>query len=96
MGRELEGRAPGNGPGEDDAVQRYVQQLGMRPRETLAAADTPPELCRCRPPAATPLLPGGYIYITRGILPYLDNEAQPAGALRARDWARHRMRFGAE
>jgi predicted Zn-dependent protease len=26
-------------------------------------------------------LPGGYIYITRGILPYLDNEAQLAGVL---------------
>jgi predicted Zn-dependent protease len=26
-------------------------------------------------------LPGGFIYITRGILPYLDNEAQLAGVL---------------
>ena len=34
-----------------------------------------------RPAVNAFALPGGYIYITRGILPFLDNEAELAGVL---------------
>ena len=40
-------------------------------------------------------LPGGFIYVTRGILPYLDDEARARGRARTRDRPRHRAPLGA-
>jgi predicted Zn-dependent protease len=67
---------------EDAGLQRYVQQIGLR----LAAASERPNLpwhfAVVDVPAVNAFaLPGGYIYLTRGILPFLDNEAQLAGVL---------------
>jgi predicted Zn-dependent protease len=67
---------------DDPALQRYVSEIGQR----LAALSHRPNL----PWSFTVVdhqainafaLPGGYIYITRGILPYLDDEAELAGVL---------------
>lgn len=67
---------------DDSALQRYVSEIGQR----LAQLSHRPHL----PWAFTIVdhqainafaLPGGFIYITRGILPYLDDEAELAGVL---------------
>ena len=67
---------------EDPELQRYVEQIGMQ----LARASHRPELpwhfAVVDVPAVNAFaLPGGYIYMTRGIMAYLDNEAQLAGVL---------------
>jgi predicted Zn-dependent protease len=66
----------------DAALQEYVSGIGM----TLARAGERPNLPWHFTVVDTPAvnafaLPGGYIYITRGIMPFLDNEAQLAGVL---------------
>ena len=66
----------------DPALQEYVSNIGM----TLAKASERPNLpwhfTVVDVPAINAFaLPGGYIYITRGILPFLDNEAELAGVL---------------
>jgi predicted Zn-dependent protease len=61
----------------DDELQRYIQRLG----ETLAATSERPGLDWTFRVVDDPVinafaLPGGYIYITRGILAHLDSEAE--------------------
>ncbi len=66
----------------DESLQHYVQQLGLR----IAATTERPEL-----PWTFQVIdddtvnafavPGGYIYLTRGILAHFENEAQLAGVL---------------
>ncbi len=63
----------------DEAVQQYVQQLGAR----LAAASERPGLpwsfkVLDDPSVNAFAVPGGFIYITRGIMEHLENEAQLA------------------
>ena len=69
-------------PYDDAELQRYVQGVAMK----LAAASHRPELpwhFTVVDVAAVNAfaLPGGYIYMTRGILGYLNDEAQLAGVL---------------
>ncbi len=66
----------------DSAVQRYVRDLGLR----LAAVSERPELpwtfrVLDDPSINAFALPGGFIYVTRGILGHLESEAQLAGVL---------------
>ncbi len=66
----------------DPRLQEYVQSIGM----TLARASERPNLpwhftVLDSPAVNAFALPGGYIYLTRGILPFLDDEAQLAGVL---------------
>src|SRR5258705_11004572 len=66
----------------DPTLQAYVSGIGMR----LAAVAERPTLPWHYSVADTPAvnafaLPGGPIYITRGILPFLNDEAQLAGVL---------------
>jgi predicted Zn-dependent protease len=66
----------------DRALQEYVTTVGMK----LAMASERPNLPWHFTVVDTPAinafaLPGGYIYITRGILAYLDDESQMAGVL---------------
>jgi predicted Zn-dependent protease len=66
----------------DPELQRYVNDLGQR----LARGSHRPNLewhftVVDQPAVNAFALPGGYIYITRGILPFLDNEAELAGVL---------------
>lgn len=67
---------------ENDALQAYVQGVG----EKLAAVSHRPNLVyRFTVVDSTEVnafaLPGGYIYITRGLLAYLGSEAELAGVL---------------
>jgi len=67
---------------DDYALQQYVQQLG----EKLAAASERPGLEWKFTVLDTDdvnafATPGGFVYISRGILPYLANEAQLAAVL---------------
>lgn len=67
----------------DDAdLQAYVNRVGQR----LAAVSERPQLpwhfaVVDEPVVNAFALPGGYIYLTRGIMAYLDDEAQLAGVL---------------
>lgn len=66
----------------DEDLQNYVKDLGAR----LAQASERPHLPWTFRVLDDPLinafaLPGGYIYVTRGILAYLDSEAELVGVL---------------
>jgi predicted Zn-dependent protease len=67
---------------DDPQLQRYVTDVGLR----LAARSHRPRLPWTFTIVDSPAinafaLPGGYVYITRGILPYLDDESELAGVL---------------
>jgi len=67
---------------EDEALQDYVSRLGQR----LAAKSHRPELDYTFTVLDSDevnafALPGGYIYITRGIMAYFNSEAELAGVL---------------
>ena len=67
---------------EDNELQRYVQDLGIRLARSSQRPNLPWSFAVLDSPAVNAFaLPGGFIYITRGILPYLDNEAQLVGVL---------------
>src|SRR5687767_15189456 len=67
-------------PYDDPELQRYVSQMGMRLARLSHRPQLPWHFTLVDVPAVNAFaLPGGYIYITRGILAYLDNEAQLAG-----------------
>jgi predicted Zn-dependent protease len=69
-------------PYDDPELQRYVSQIGMRLARLSHRPQLPWHFTLVDVPAVNAFaLPGGYIYITRGILAYLDNEAQLAGVL---------------
>jgi predicted Zn-dependent protease len=67
---------------EDPNVQQYVEQIGLRLARVSHRPELPWHFAVVDVPAVNAFaLPGGYIYMTRGILAYLDNEAQLAGVL---------------
>lgn len=66
----------------DSSVQRYVRELGLE----LAAVSERPELpwtfrVLDDPTVNAFALPGGFVYVTRGILAHMTSEAQLAGVL---------------
>ena len=66
----------------DAQLQRYVEEIGQRLARASERPNLPWHFAVVDVPAVNAFaLPGGYIYITRGILPFLDNEAQLAGVL---------------
>ena len=83
MGREADPQIVAQlGLYPDSAVQRYVSDLGLR----LAAQSERPDLpwtfrVLDDPTVNAFALPGGFIYITRGILTHLESEAQLVGVL---------------
>ncbi len=67
---------------DDPRVQRYVSDIGHRLAQLSHRPHLPWTFTVVDHPAINAFaLPGGYIYLTRGILPYLDNEAELAGVL---------------
>lgn len=67
---------------DDPALQRYVSDVGQRLAALSHRPNLPWSFTVVDHPAVNAFaLPGGYIYITRGILPYLDDEAELAGVL---------------
>ena len=67
---------------EDAELQRYVADIGMRLARASERPNLPWHFTVVDEPAVNAFaLPGGYIYITRGILPFLNDEEQMAGVL---------------
>lgn len=67
---------------DDAALQRYVESVGSRLARLSERPELPWHFTVVDAPAVNAFaLPGGYIYITRGILPFLNDEAQLAGVL---------------
>lgn len=66
----------------DAELQSYVEGVGLRLASTSQRPDLPWHFTIVDSPAVNAFaLPGGYIYITRGILSYLNDEAELAGVL---------------
>jgi len=67
---------------EDAELQRYVNTIGQRLARASERPNLPWHFTVVDEPAINAFaLPGGYIYLTRGILPFLDDEAELAGVL---------------
>ena len=67
---------------DDPELQRYVETIGMRLARASERPNLPWQFAVVDEPAINAFaLPGGFIYLTRGILPFLDDEAQLAGVL---------------
>jgi len=67
---------------DDRALQQYVSDLGLRLASESERPNLPWQFTVVDVPAINAFaLPGGYIYITRGLLAFLDDEAQLAGVL---------------
>jgi len=67
---------------DDPELQAYVDRIGQR----LAAHSDRPDMAFTFTVLDTEMInafaaPGGYVYVSRGLLPYLDSEAELAGVL---------------
>jgi predicted Zn-dependent protease len=66
----------------DAELQRYVEGVGLKLARSSERPNLPWHFAVVDSPAVNAFaLPGGYIYLTRGILPFLDDESQLAGVL---------------
>ena len=66
----------------DQELQRYVSDIGMRMAQLSHRPNLPWSFTVLDNPAINAFaVPGGYVYITRGILAYLGDEAELAGVL---------------
>jgi predicted Zn-dependent protease len=66
----------------DPALQEYVSEIGMRLAKVSERPTLPWRFTVVDVPAVNAFaVPGGGIYLTRGILPFLDSEAELAGVL---------------
>jgi predicted Zn-dependent protease len=67
---------------DDPELQRYVQEIGLRLAKASERPNLPWTFAVVDSPAINAFaVPGGFIYLTRGILPFLDSEAELAGVL---------------
>ncbi len=67
---------------DDAALQRYVTDIGNSIARSSHRPNLPWTFTIVDSPAINAFaLPGGYIYLTRGVLAYLDDEAELAGVL---------------
>ena len=67
---------------DDPELQRYVSSVGMKLVTQAHRPGLPWTFTVVDEPAVNAFaLPGGFIYITRGILPFLRNEAELAGVI---------------
>jgi len=67
---------------DDAALARYVDQVGQRLARSSHRPDLPWTFTVVDEPAVNAFaLPGGFIYLTRGILPFLRSEAELAAVL---------------
>lgn len=83
MGREADGEVRRQmGLYEDDALQRYVEEIGLALATRSHRPELPWSFAIVDSPAINAFaLPGGFIYLTRGIMPFLSDEADLAGVL---------------
>jgi predicted Zn-dependent protease len=67
---------------DDPELQRYVADIGYKLAKLSHRPNLPWQFAVVDHPAVNAFaLPGGFIYLTRGILPYLEDEAELAGVL---------------
>ncbi len=67
---------------EDDALQRYVEEIGLAMAARSHRPDLPWSFAIVDSPAVNAFaVPGGFIYLTRGIMAYLGDEADLAGVI---------------
>lgn len=83
MGRQADSQVVASmGLYPDAALQRYVQELGTRLAETSERLSLPWTFRVVDDPVVNAFaLPGGFIYVTRGLMTYLQNEAELAGVI---------------
>ena len=83
LGREMDPQIKQEMGVYDDAeLQRYVSSVGMRLAKASQRPNLPWQFTVVDEPAVNAFaLPGGYIYVTRGILAFLNDEEQLAGVL---------------
>ena len=83
LGQESDKQIKGEmGLYNDPELQRYVSDIGQRMAKISERPTLPWQFSVVDQPAVNAFaLPGGFIYITRGILPFLDNEAELAGVI---------------
>ena len=83
LGKQMDGEVRREmGVYEDPELQRYVESVAMRLARASERPNLPWSFAVVDEPAINAFaLPGGFIYVTRGILPFLDNEAELAGVL---------------
>ena len=67
---------------EDDALQRYVEEIGLELALRSHRPELPWSFAIVDSPAINAFaIPGGFIYLTRGIMPFLSDEADLAGVI---------------
>src|SRR5688572_15266572 len=83
LGKESDGQIRAEmGLYDDPALQQYVSDIGLRLAKLSERPTLPWQFAVVDQPAINAFaLPGGYIYLTRGILAFLDSEAEVAGVL---------------
>ena len=83
LGQQLDGEVRRQmGVYDDPALQKYVESVGLKLARNSERPNLPWHFTVVDAPAVNAFaLPGGYIYITRGILPFLNDESQLAGVL---------------
>ena len=83
LGQEMDGQVRREmGVYQDAELQRYVSEVGLRLARASERPNLPWHFTVVDEPAVNAFaLPGGYIYITRGILAFLHDEEQMAGVL---------------
>jgi predicted Zn-dependent protease len=83
MGRQADSQAVASlGLYPDAALQRYVQELGMKLAKTSERPGLPWTFRVIDDPAVNAFaLPGGFVYVTRGLMTYVENEAELSGVI---------------
>jgi len=83
MGKEYDSEIQGSLGAYDDAeLQRYIQELGTRIAARTERSNLPWTFRVVDDPVVNAFaLPGGYIYVTRGLLAHMNNETQLAGVV---------------
>ena len=83
LGRELDAQVRQEmGVYPDDNLQRYIEELGLQLARRSERPSLPWTFAVLDSPAVNAFaLPGGFIYVTRGILAYMENEAQLVAVL---------------
>jgi predicted Zn-dependent protease len=83
LGREADAQVRSQmGLYEDAALQRYVSDTGLRLARLSERPELPWSFAVVDAPAVNAFaLPGGFIYLTRGMLPFLQDESELAAVL---------------
>lgn len=83
LGRQMDAQVRREmGVYDNPALRKYVEGIGLRLARASERPNLPWHFTVVDAPAVNAFaLPGGYIYLTRGILPFLNDEAQLAGVL---------------